>query len=501
MVKYKNKACLLCGDVYTPNSPKQKYCPLCKEEGRKIADRERDLKRYRKNNKYQEYSRCCKSCGKEFKTHYSKKIYCGSKMCEAERLCLKNKRIHKKRDKEYLREKATKRYYNKRKTILKQKADYYRKFYTTTKEYEFGKTNKLSYDYVNNYIEERGYKLLSKEYINSNTKLKLLCPDNHEWEVIFKNFMDKTTKGGLVISGVRCMRCYIENNYISKPEQMLREFFEAYYPDIVLVYNDREQIKPKELDLYFPDHKVAIEVCGLYWHSEVNNVDKAYHYNKMMACYNKGIRLITVFEDELYNSYEVVISRLLQALGLNDTKVYARNCIIKEVSGKEANRFFDNYHIQGKSTALKAWGLFYKERLVSVCSVGNIIRKHTSTEDTIELKRFCTVPGLNIVGGASKLFKQVVLYSIDNNYKLIKSYCDMRYSNIFNPIYEKLGFNVLSYTKYTPHYVKGGKRYRNFSLRKTPSERLTGKTEHELRQEQGIFRIWDCGHRTYIYNV
>jgi hypothetical protein len=60
---------------------------------------------------------------------------------------------------------------------------------------------------------------------------------------------------------------------------------------------------------------------------------------------------------------------------------------------------------------------------------------------------------------------------------------------------------VLNYTKYTPHYVKGGKRYRDFYLRKTPKEKLAGKTEVELSQEQGFFRIWDCGHKTYIYNV
>jgi hypothetical protein len=39
------------------------------------------------------------------------------------------------------------------------------------------------------------------------------------------------------------------------------------------------------------------------------------------------------------------------------------------------------------------------------------------------------------------------------------------------------------------------------SLRKTPEERLTGKSEVELRVEQGYNRIWDCGHRTYIIEI
>ena len=85
--------------------------------------------------------------------------------------------------------------------------------------------------------------------------------------------------------------------------------------------------------------------------------------------------------------------------------------------------------------------------------------------------------------------------------EFLKSFCDMRYANIFNPVYEVLGFTLKCKTNYTPHYCKGQKRYRNFSLRKTPEERLTGKTEWELRREQGYDRIWDCGHRTYVYDV
>jgi hypothetical protein len=77
----------------------------------------------------------------------------------------------------------------------------------------------------------------------------------------------------------------------------------------------------------------------------------------------------------------------------------------------------------------------------------------------------------------------------------------MRYANIFNPVYEVLGFELLTMTKYTPHYCINGDRYRNMSLRKTPEERLTGKTELELRLEQGYDRIWDCGHRTYVFNI
>ena len=139
--------------------------------------------------------------------------------------------------------------------------------------------------------------------------------------------------------------------------------------------------------------------------------------------------------------------------------------------------------------------------LLAYCSVGKVTRKHANIGKTLELKRFCSVKDSMVVGGASKLFKQIKVYAFLHRYDNIKSYCDMRYANIFNPVYEKLGFKLLSFTKYTPHYFKNGIRYRNMSLRKTAEERLTGKTEVELRLEQGFKRIWDCGHRTYIIDI
>lgn len=74
---------------------------------------------------------------------------------------------------------------------------------------------KFSYEYVKEYIESFGYKLLSKEYINCRTKLLIECPKGHKYNVIFSSFKQ----------GNRCPDCkrlliddvrqYIESfNYI-----------------------------------------------------------------------------------------------------------------------------------------------------------------------------------------------------------------------------------------------------------------------------------------------
>lgn len=465
MVNYKSRTCVLCGKEYAPTSPKQKYCLGCKEFGKKMVDRKRDRKRSRIKNNYKEYTRVCSICGNTFITHYSKKVYCGSVFCEKLRQKTNSTSAELKRSLKRKKIRADKRKLKKIEALK----------------------------HIKVFIEKENYKFLDASgYINChNGKILLQCPKGHEWETTFHNFKNCNN---------RCSICYQQNNYISKPELKIRELFENEFPEIEVLHNDRYQIRPKELDLYLPAHNLAIEVCGLYWHSDTaNNVPRNYHYEKMAACKEKGIRLITIFEDELTTNFDLVKSRIIQAIGKVDKRLFGRKCVVAEVNSKEAKQFFIDNHIQGPSPAKKVFGLYYDEELVAAMSVGNVTRNHANLGKTLELKRFCSTKGLSVVGGASKLFKKVVSYANADSYDNIKSYCDMRYANIFKPVYELLGFELLSFTKYTPHYFKNGLRYRNMSLRKTPEERLTGKTELELRLSQGYNRIWDCGHRTYLY--
>ena len=59
-------------------------------------------------------------------------------------------------------------------------------------------TKRLTYDYIKNKIEKEGYKLLSKEYKNSSTKLKVECMKGHQYKVTWNNFQ----------RGERCYKCY-----------------------------------------------------------------------------------------------------------------------------------------------------------------------------------------------------------------------------------------------------------------------------------------------------
>ena len=52
-------------------------------------------------------------------------------------------------------------------------------------------------------------------------------------------------------------------------------------------------------------------------------------------------------------------------LGLN-TKIYARKCLVKEVSSQEARKFLEYNHLQGYANSKVRLGLYYNEELISL---------------------------------------------------------------------------------------------------------------------------------------
>jgi len=74
----------------------------------------------------------------------------------------------------------------------------------------YHENQKLEYEYVRKYIEGFGYVLLSKIYVNNNTKLLIQCPEGHQYEVKFNHFK----------TGQRCPECAgvkkLEYEYVRK---------------------------------------------------------------------------------------------------------------------------------------------------------------------------------------------------------------------------------------------------------------------------------------------
>lgn len=468
MSKYKEKACIICGNNFVPTSGKQLVC--FSQECRVIHRRASETRR--RKAKAPKYTRNCLVCGDEFTTTDSKRRYCGKQACETKRCQIKARRAEDNRK-------------GNPEALYRRHLQYRKKNPEIKLPIPF---EKILNDF---YVED--YTLVSTSYVNNKSKLKCVCPKGHIWEVSYHSFKD---------GKARCPRCICGSS--SKAELEILDFVESLNVGKV-ISQDRQLIKPYELDIYVPSHNVAIEYCGLYWHSEVGG-GKAhdYHYKKMMSCAEQGVRLITVFEDEYLEKPQAVLGRIRNALSAPLRRVYARKTVFKEVPREEADKFLSENHLQGASSSKYAFGLYLEDELLMVMTFGALSRAHAAVDGkpTLELKRFASISGLSVPGGASKLLKHSLEFIREGgSYEYLKSYCDMRYANIRKPVYETLGFELVNRTKFTPHYVKGQARFRNQGLRKTPEERLTGKTEIELRREQGYDRIYDCGHRSYIMKL
>ena len=92
----------------------------------------------------------------------------------------------------------------------------------------------------------------------------------------------------------------------SRYEDEIANFISTFYSG-TLIRNSRDIISPLELDLYYPEKKIAIEFNGDYWHSDKFK-DSHYHYNKFKACYDLGITLVSIFEFYFTLSKDTILS-------------------------------------------------------------------------------------------------------------------------------------------------------------------------------------------------
>jgi hypothetical protein len=289
-----------------------------------------------------------------------------------------------------------------------------------------------------------------------------------------------------------CDQCFPISK-TSAAERDIKEMIERWLPDTTVIGSDMEQIAPLELDIYIPSLHIAIEYNGLYRHSELAGKSRWYHRHKFEACKTKGIKLITIFEDEWTNNRDIVESMLWNALRLNTYRLNARDCSVVTLSTEMAASFLDKHHIQGHGRSSLKYGLMHHDELVSVMtfSNGEVSRKMEGWE----INRFATAFDTSVRGGASKLFSAFLR---DRNPTKVTSYADLRYGN--GNVYQNLGFSLSGLTVPGYWYFKNTeiKRFHRFTLRKTPND-PSHMTEWETRREQGWNRIWDCGHAKWVF--
>ena len=334
---------------------------------------------------------------------------------------------------------------------------------------------------VSSLIHNNKYDYSLVQYDGITKKVKIICDIHGE----FNQRCDSHK------NGFGCPNC---SNSISNDEKDVSFFIESL--GIQIEENNRTILNGKELDIYIPLHNLAIEYNGLYWHSE-EYISSDYHLNKTIECEKKGIQLIHIFEDEWLYKQDIVKSRLSNILGLTPNKIYGRKTQIREVSSKDAKLFLTNNHIQGNVNSSIKLGLYYNDELVSLMTFGKGRVMMGGDSNQYELLRFCNKLNTTVIGGADKLLKHFIT---KHNPKEIISYADRRWSQ--GGLYEKLSFDFVHDSKPNYFYIINKKREYRFKYRKDVLIKEgfdSTKTEHQIMLDRGISRIYDCGNKKYIF--
>lgn len=334
-----------------------------------------------------------------------------------------------------------------------------------TKEEFIGKAN-----IVHNCTEDYS----SVEYKGAKVPVQIKCSNGHTyWQTPNKHLL-----------GQGCPYC---SHNISKQETEITDFIKEEC-NLDVDNNNRKLLSDsKELDIVVPSKETAIEFNGLLWHSEQFGNDKEYyHLNKTVACNNQGIRLVHIFEDEWLYKKNIVKSKLMEILQCSTNVISANDCEIKNISSKEYINFLENNSLEEKPKTSKQYGLYYNNELVSVIGISKLIKRNE-----IDVLVYCNKLNTFVDGGEKKLLDYII-----ETLKPIRMIIDLDRRLDDGKAFEEFGFKFHHSSPPTYYYVVGKHRKDRMEFGK---DKLVeqgfdkDKSEQEIMEERGIYRIFDCG--------
>ncbi|SDF75716.1 hypothetical protein SAMN05421827_101433 [Pedobacter terrae] len=151
--------------------------------------------------------------------------------------------------------------------------------------------------------------------------------------------------------------------------------------------------------------------------------------------YQKGLKLIHLWEDLWLAKPDQVLARIKSLLGKN-SRIHGRKTRIAKITKPVADTFLIENHLQGTVSSRYKIGLFEKDQLVAVATF-SALRKmnHTENYKSAELIRFAVKAGYSITGGLSKL---ISFFAVTYQPNDLMTYADRDWSA--GEAYIKLGF-------------------------------------------------------------
>lgn len=314
----------------------------------------------------------------------------------------------------------------------------------------------------------------SDVFANSNGSFLWSCEYHGEWE----------SPAYQVNRAKQCPRC---SPHISSYERaILRRLPE----DEEVVSNSRRIIPPYEVDIYIPRIRLAIEVHGVYWHSEKFQAHQRdmIKYDMLRAA---GVDVLVVWEDDWVRNPDAIMATIMHKLGTSSRTVYARKTAVAEISYQESAQFMDSFHVQGRSRGSVHLALMYDGEIVAAMS---LLRRVTGDLELVRYSTKCSVPG-----GHSKLVSYV-----ENNYEYrnLVTFADKQSSS--GKLYRTTGWTQEADIPPDYRYLVRGERVHKFNYRKKrfrddPSlTYVEGAPESRLAELNNLHRVYDYGKLRFI---
>ena len=342
-------------------------------------------------------------------------------------------------------------------------------------------------------IHGDAYDYSKVEYKHSQEKVRIVCSLHGEFE--------QTPDSHL--RGRGCLKC--GTGRISRAEDELKVFLESLVPPDTVrtqVCMSMDSVR-RYLDLAVPSLGLGVEFNGLYWHSEERGKTSTYHSEKSQICLDNGYKdIVHIFEDDwLHRRWAV--EHLLKYKLCELPSLMARKLTVGNVEHKAARSFYSSYHMQGPSISAGQlhYGLYQQDELVAVMS----FTQHSSGRRKLEaghweLVRFASK--YRVQGGASKLFKA---FTREHSPQSVLSFS---WSHLFNGnVYQVLGFKLDK--ELPPDYTYVDKKqHRRLHKAGFQHSRLRLKfgdgydptlTEKQNCENNGYYRIYDCGKKRWVW--
>lgn len=266
----------------------------------------------------------------------------------------------------------------------------------------------------------------------------------------------------------------------SKQEIEVYNFIRSILPNKVILKNDRNVLKGKELDIYLPGYRLAVEFNGLYFHSDVTRDDPFYHLQKSVECEKKKIQLIQIMSDEWETKKTVVMDLLKKAAG-TCLIVDSDKCEVKYISNKEGMIFTEAHSLEGEDKSTQFYvALRCNSKTIAVAS----ITQNPDNSREWKITRYCEAKDIKVKNGLKKIIEF-----------FRKEHKESIYAEVDRRLYTGQEFRDAGFKELKPTNP-------NVTLTKDFKKRIPvtsfKKFNEEKLKTQGYHKVYDCGSRRFF---